>query len=511
MDREILKLIVTFRGFVENVIDIEPTIQQWDFIDEIDELIRCKIKKNVLMKELTESEAVYCSKLGITVMASRGVGKDSALSLFILWYLLVYPSKIPCTAPTGTQLSSILWSEIIKMHSLIKYGCIKALYIITNDKVRCSGSGFESFAIGRASGNTNGKGQKLSGYHSTNMAICIDEASGVEGVYEELELTLTSEVNFMILIWNPTKLDGYAYDSYYHPTLSSQWIKLHWDSYGSNIVSDESIERAKERYGENSNYFRVSVLGLPPKESTDSLIPVHLARWCMNRQYNEDTMFKPLKEIPLLIGIDPSRSAANGCDTICTVRQGSYIHEWYKPKEQSDSVVMCDEIIDKLFSRYPNFSYCFVETNGLGGPIFDILKRYDVDRIIGVDVSNKEVDEEFLNMRAQLWFRLRKHIIEKRLGINTNIERNDVETFISQITDIKQDNVSIQNSGKFKVKIESKKDMASRGVSSPDYGDATILSYYYTEEQLAQRLSIGKYKVERDAYTEDDDVDNWMV
>jgi len=137
---------------------------------------------------------------------------------------------------------------------------------------------------------------------------------------------------------------------------------------------------------------------------------------------------------------------------------------------------------------------------------YDIIKKYDKDRIIPVNVADKNVDEEFLNMRAQLWFRLREAIISGFLGINPEIERNETEIFISQITDIKQDKVSVQNSGKFKVKIESKKDMASRGISSPDYGDATILSFYYTKEQLAQRLSIGKYKPVSDAYSNEDDI-----
>jgi len=437
-------------------------------------------------------------------------GKDFIIAVYILWFVLVFPSTSVCTAPTGTQLSTILWSEVKKLISKIKYDCIKSLYVVTNDKVKCSGNGYESFVIARASGNKNASA--LSGYHNDYMTLIADEATGIsDEVFEPLEMTMTGKMNILLLIFNPVVLSGYAYDSQEHPVLSKQFIKLHWPSTESNIVSKESIERAEERYGINSNYYRTSIAAKWPKESTDSLIPIHMARWCINRQYDEETAIVPNKDEPIVIGVDPSRSGANGCDTICTVRQGSYIYEFYKPENQVDSVKMADEIIDVLFSRYPNFTYCFVETNGLGGVFYDIIKKYDKDRIIPVNVADKNVDEEFLNMRAQLWFRLREAIISGFLGINPEIERNETEIFISQITDIKQDKVSVQNSGKFKVKIESKKDMASRGISSPDYGDATILSFYYTKEQLAQRLSIGKYKPVSDAYSNEDDIPSWMV
>ena len=509
IDKQILKKLSTFYGFSHYLFDIEFSDQQEEFISGVDKLIQAKIKKNKLKEELSKEEEYFAFMLGIWIKSGRGCGKDFILAIFILYFIFAFRSKSIATAPTGSQLSSILWSEVKKLHSKIKYDCIKSLFIIQNDTVKCSSKGFESFVVARASGNKNSSA--LSGYHEQFLSIICDEATGIpDEVYEPLEMTLTSEVNFMILIFNPVVLSGYAYNTHEHPELKKQFVRLNWPATESSIVSKDSIERVKKRHGENSNYYRTSILAEWPNESTETIIPISMARYCINRQYDKETeiSLNSVKDMPILIGIDPSRSGANGCDTICTVRQGNFIHEFYKPKEQTDSFKMSEEIIDKLFTKYPDFKYCFVESNGLGGPFFDIIKRFDRSRIVGVNVADTNVDEEYLNVRAMLWIRLRDSIISKQLGISTEIERDDVETFISQITDIKQDTSVSRNTGKFKIKIESKKDMQDRGISSPDYGDATILTYFYTNEQLMNRLS--KSTQVRNIYSRED-TSSWLA
>lgn len=475
-EKKILSKIINPIFFAEKLFDIKLSKQQKDFLRKVKKVIDVKIKKNINKKKLTNLEKEYSDILGITVMSARGTGKDCILAIFILWFVLIYDCKIPVTAPTGAALNSVLWSEIKKWHSKIKLDCIKSLYIITNDKVRCSSGDFESFAIGRVS--ANGNAQALSGYHEDFMAICVDEAASIDStVFEPLEMTLTGKVNFMILIWNPTTLDGYAYDTYHHPTLSKSWIKLQWSAIDSENVTKSSIERVAERYGINSNFYRVSVLGIPPKTSSDMLIPIKNARYCYYRQFEDETKIEVLEPDPIIIGIDPSRSGAHGCETVCCIRQGRMILDFYTPEEQLDSVKMCEEIIDKLFSKYP-FTYCFIETNGLGGPIFDVLKQYDTTRIKGVNVSTKPKDERFFNMRSWMWWQLREAVIEERLALDIDIPRNKIESWIMQVSDIKKDDRVSNSSGKLKIKIESKKDMKERGVESPDYGDSSMLTFF---------------------------------
>jgi hypothetical protein len=52
--------------------------------------------------------------LRITIRSGHGTGKDAVVGgVIIPWFLVTRPfAKVVCTAPTGRQLSDILWSEI---------------------------------------------------------------------------------------------------------------------------------------------------------------------------------------------------------------------------------------------------------------------------------------------------------------------------------------------------------------------------------------------------------------
>ena len=53
----------------------------------------------------------------VAVKSGHGVGKSALESWIIIWWLLTrYPAKIACTAPTGHQLTDVLWGEIAKWY-----------------------------------------------------------------------------------------------------------------------------------------------------------------------------------------------------------------------------------------------------------------------------------------------------------------------------------------------------------------------------------------------------------
>ena len=51
----------------------------------------------------------------------------------------------------------------------------------------------------------------------------------------------------------------------------------------SPLVSDEFIEEMKLRYGEDSNAFRIRVLGEFPQADDDTIIPFHLVETATHR------------------------------------------------------------------------------------------------------------------------------------------------------------------------------------------------------------------------------------
>jgi hypothetical protein len=70
-----------------------------------------------------QAEVVYAvmqavngqGKRKISIASGHGIGKSTILAMLILWFLFCFmESKVPCTAPTQSQMYDVLWAEIQK-------------------------------------------------------------------------------------------------------------------------------------------------------------------------------------------------------------------------------------------------------------------------------------------------------------------------------------------------------------------------------------------------------------
>jgi len=101
--------------FIREALGIKSlTTQQRDACLAIKDLMWAKIKVGT-GKKTTDREKELSKKIGISIMSGKGTGKDALTAMLIIWFLCCFPRPlIPCTAPTGHQLSDVLWSEINK-------------------------------------------------------------------------------------------------------------------------------------------------------------------------------------------------------------------------------------------------------------------------------------------------------------------------------------------------------------------------------------------------------------
>ena len=103
----------------------------------------------------------------VAVKSGHGVGKSALESWIILWWLLTrYPAKVACTAPTGHQLSDVLWGEIAKWYRKLPVG-LKSLLAVKNDRVELVSAPSESFAVARTARKETP--EAFQGFHSENM------------------------------------------------------------------------------------------------------------------------------------------------------------------------------------------------------------------------------------------------------------------------------------------------------------------------------------------------------
>jgi hypothetical protein len=106
--------------------------------------------------------------------------------------------------------------------------------------------------------------EALAGVHGDYVMFLIDEASGVpEEVYNVAEGALTGENVLVVMISNPTRTTGYFYES--HRPNNKLWHGLHFNSLDSPIVDNEFVQRIKEKHGDDSDEYRIRVMGDFPR------------------------------------------------------------------------------------------------------------------------------------------------------------------------------------------------------------------------------------------------------
>lgn len=451
------------------------TDQQVGALKEIGMLVACKRKLAESKKNpaivLTDKQMGYAKKTGVSIMAGKGVGKSFFGGGLLIWFLTCFPDcVIPCTAPSAHQLRDVLWKNA---SYLLNRSIVKDWHTLQNDKIfYTEKKGREWFAIARTcnpNASKDSQANTLQGFHSKHMMIVVDEASGVgEPVFDKLESTLTEPCNFIVLLFNPNKATGFAAST--HMGIDApNWIRLRWNAEESSLVTSESIERYARKYGKDSNFYRVSVLGLPPKSDKDTLIPYEWVEAAINRD------IEPMDTDLLVCGFDVG---AGGDPSVMAFRHGPKVYE-LETNDTPDSEMLTNWSMGHIMNREPG--YVMVDKIGVGWGIEGNLRaRIDssVTEIIGVNSGEMpSEDDRFFGLRDELWWRLRTQFE------NGTISIPDDEELKGELTTIKYDQKAKGRHG-FVIKVEDKKSMIARGLKSPNKADALCMTEYFAMESL---------------------------
>ena len=112
----------------------------------------------------------------------------------------------------------------------------------------------------------------------------------------------------------------------------------------------------------------------------------------------------------------------------------------------------------------------FVDVIGLGAVVFDRLRESGMKGVYPVNVSEKAtLPTKYFRMRDELWFKTRE-LFEQRL-----VSIPDDQELVDELSSIRV--LPPDSAGRFKV--ESKKQMKTRGDQSPNKADALCLTNYF--------------------------------
>lgn len=459
--------------FVKEALRIEHiSNQQYAGLAELKNLVGARLRR-FLGEPAEAGDAVYLKKMGLSIMSGRGTGKDAFASWAILWFLCCFPwPKIGCTAPTRRQLRGVLWAELHKwlkdaaIKDWVDWQAEKLFFKVKIDDEDVTGRGwFAEARTCKTSGTPEEQAETLSGLHEDFMMLLVDEASGVpRPVFTPLEGTMTGPCNFMVLIFNPTRSSGYAIDSQFKDR--EQWCCLRWNAEESDRVSPESIARIAEKYGKDSDPYRITVLGLPPRQASNMLIPTDWVMDCVEQE------LEWAEDDKLIFGLDIARGGED--ESIKLARRGPVVgqaagelHEY----QTRDTELLTGWFMNDIIDEEPDF--IMVDSIGIGGPVADKLRaRVTGAQVFDVAVSTSASQKDkFERLRDELWWRVREKF-EKRLY---SIPKDD--DLIFELTTIKYE--PDRENGK--LKIQSKKNRKAEGLASPNKADALMITEFFED------------------------------
>jgi len=284
-------------------------------------------------------------------------------------------------------------------------------------------------------------------------------ASAVDDlIYEVLSGALTTPGSKLVLTGNPTQASGKFYDAFHEQR--DRFKTFHVPTFGSRWVEPGWIEEQAANFGEHSNAYRVRVLGEFPSSDDDGVIPLELIEAAVNRDV------APLQTVRPIWAVDV---AWMGSDRSALAKRQANVQmepvKWWRGKDPSQlSGLIHGEWLDTGENMRP--AEIVVDVIGIGAGVASNLEKEGLPVRRCNVAESPAAGDRFSRLRDELWWKGRTWF-EAR---DCRIMRDD-----ALIGELSLPKYEILPNGK--TKIESKDDLAKRGVRSPDLADAFIMTF----------------------------------
>ena len=392
----------------------------------------------------------------IAIRSGHGVGKSCFAAWTVVWFACTRaPFKVAVTAPTAPQLQDVLVPEMHKWFEALPTAW-RSLWDITSDHIRLKRDP-ECFVTARTSRPETP--EAMAGVHSQHVLLVADEASGIpEPVYEAAGGSMSSTGAITLLIGNPVRSTGFFWRVC---TLERErWFTMQVSSADSPRVAQSYVDEMAQRYGTNSNAYRIRVTGEFPSSDADTFIPADIVDDAMARDVVLDI------SAPEVWGVDCARFGDD--DSVLIKRKGAVVTEMPRSWRQLDTMQLAGAVKaewDHCLGRKPNL-IC-IDAIGIGAGVADRLAEQGLP-VLAVNVAEvPSLANRYMRLRDELWGRGREWLNGRACRLPKHERLRD---------DLCAPRYSFSPNGN-KLQIESKALMKSRGLPSCDYADALLLTF----------------------------------
>lgn len=392
------------------------------------------------------------------VASGHGIGKTALIAWIIQWFASTreFP-QIVVTASTQTQLASKTWREVAKWHRLMINRHWFKWTATRFSHVQFPETWFAS-AIPWSENNADA----FAGTHEKYVLIIYDEANAVsDTIWETTEGALTTPGALWLAFGNYTKNTGRFHECF-AGRMRDRWRRMQVDSRNARKANHAQIEQWIEDYGEDSDFVRIRVRGVAPRSGSNQFIGQDL----IDRRYKAEAW----ESAPKIMTLDVARYGDN--QSVLGLRQG---RRFTIPAKWRGLAIdqLADRVMEQIDEHEPDA--IVIDGDGIGGAVVDLLRRHNYGMRDGRDIitefhggASANNAQMYFNRRAEVWG-------EARGALKNGIEIPDDNELK---TDLVGPEYGFSTRGGFEViQLESKDDMRSRGLASPDSGDAFAMSF----------------------------------
>ena len=431
--------------------------------------------------------------LRMATASGRGIGKSALVSWLVLWMLTTrIGASVIVSANSEAQLRSITWAEITKWLAMLmnshwweisatRITPAKWLAEIVERDLR-KGTRYWG-AEGRLWSEENP--DAYAGLHNSDGVMLIfDEASGIpDKIWDVAQGFFTENTphRFWCAFSNPRRNQGYFYECF--NAKRAFWNIRQIDARTVEDTDKAVYQQIIDEYGEDSPQARIEVYGEFPSTGDEQFIAPRIVDEAFKRPKYKDP------QAPIVIGVDPARSGSDS--TVIVARQGRDLLEIRRYKGD-DTMTVVGHVIEAIEDFKP--ALVVLDEGGLGYGILDRLteQRY---KVRGVNFGWKAKNPIMWgNKRAEIWGAMREWLKTAAVQEDRQL-KNDLTG-----PKTKPDSTGT-------IYLESKKDMKSRGLASPDAADALAVTFAFP---VASRGEYNSRTPARKVYSDFTSGTSWM-
>jgi hypothetical protein len=405
------------------------------------------------------------------VVSCNGAGKSATAGILGAWWVAThdpYEVAMICSAPTYPQIARVLFRELKDNY---KAAAIKGFklpgHINQSEEWKLDDEFGTLVGFGRRPSDTDIV-SAFQGIHRRFVFVILDEAGGIPlDLYTAAEAVTTSADSRVLAIGNPdrrgtefhrifredetwNKVAISAYDS---PNFTGEYVP---EDVRPLLIQPSWVNRQKIAWGEDSARFKSKVLGQFPDEDDTAFFSQQAIDCGMDTEIEADS------ERDIVLGVDLARFGED--DSVIYLNNEGRLRS-YSRWSKATSVESANRVHQAAIET--GARQVRVDGAGLGGPVIDQLavlaqNKYTVISIMGSAASPDRT--RWYNARAYNVDSLREQMLAGKI----DIDPDDKELFDEMMM------LKYKFSSLGSIQIESKDDMRSRGVKSPDSLDAAV-------------------------------------